>query len=201
MLRRLYGADMQTLWGDVDAVPADRVRTLTGGERLEAGGRTLEVAYTPGHASHHVAYFDPSSGVAFAGDVAGVRLPGHEYVLAPTPPPDIDLEQWDASLDILIDWSPTTLFLTHFGPFPEHVVHVRRLREHLARFGEVARALVEEKDDDGVQAPRYAAELGADMAAELPTPIVTSMSLTVPPEMGYLGLARYWRKHVGAGTR
>src|SRR4029453_564332 len=91
---RLYGADMDRLWGDFLPVPADRVRALKGGERIEAGGREREGAYTPGHASHHVSYFDRSSGIALVGDVAGILRGAGQYVLPPTPPPDIDLEAW-----------------------------------------------------------------------------------------------------------
>src|SRR5262245_43565627 len=114
---RLYGADMERLWGEVAPVPADRLRVLTGGEKLIAGGRELEVAPTPGHALHHVSYFDRSSGVAFVGDVAGIRRGDDPYILPPTPPPDIDLEAWRKSADLILSWDPDTLFLTHFGPF------------------------------------------------------------------------------------
>src|SRR3954452_20356704 len=78
---RLYGADMDRLWGDFVPVPADRVRALKGEERIVAGGRELEVAYTPGHASHHVSYFDESSRVAFVGDTAGIRRADGDYIL------------------------------------------------------------------------------------------------------------------------
>ena len=70
---RLYGDDMERLWGEFLPVPEGRIRVLAGGERLNVGGRELQVAYTPGHASHHVSYFDPSSRVAFVGDTAGIR--------------------------------------------------------------------------------------------------------------------------------
>ena len=71
---------------------------LKGGERIEEGGRQLEVAYTPGHASHHVSYFSADTGIAFVGDTAGIKIVENGYVLPPTPPPDIDLEAWDESL-------------------------------------------------------------------------------------------------------
>jgi glyoxylase-like metal-dependent hydrolase (beta-lactamase superfamily II) len=121
---RLYGDDMDRLWGEFAAVPQTNIVALSGGERIDAGGRTFDVAYTPGHASHHVSYFDSSSGVAFVGDVAGVCA-AEGYVLPPTPPPDIDLESWRVSADRILEWSPSTLFLTHFGP-------VTRVRPHLA---------------------------------------------------------------------
>src|SRR5207249_2172225 len=96
---RLYGDDMERLWGEVLPVPAERLRVLRGGEVL---GR-FRVAYTPGHASHHVSYLHEPTGVAFTGDVTGVRI--HDgCILAPTPPPDIDLQAWRASLDVIETW-------------------------------------------------------------------------------------------------
>src|SRR5688572_3930113 len=94
---RLYGNEMQRLWGDVVPVPAARIEAVQGGETIRAGGRDFAVAYTPGHASHHVSYFDRSSGVAFVGDTAGVSVHGG-YILPPTPPPDIDVELWSSSV-------------------------------------------------------------------------------------------------------
>jgi len=115
---RLYGeADMQRLWGEFLPVPRSNLRALQGGETLVAGGRELDVAYTPGHASHHVSYFDRASRVAFVGDTAGIRRGPGTYVMPPTPPPDIDLEIWRESEARILAWDPDTLFLTHFGPF------------------------------------------------------------------------------------
>ena len=101
---RLWGADMDRLWGEVRAVPSDAVVALAGGERVDAAGRTLAVAYTPGHASHHVSYYDRDSGVAFVGDTAGIRRGQNGFVLPPTPPPDIDLEAWRDSLKTIDRW-------------------------------------------------------------------------------------------------
>ncbi len=95
--RRLWGADMDRLWGEVVPVPERNLRVVNGDEQVTAGGRTFEIAYTPGHASHHVSYYEPSSGVAFVGDTAGMSVDGG-YVLPPTPPPDIDIELWRGSV-------------------------------------------------------------------------------------------------------
>ena len=102
------------------------VTVLKGGERLELAGTALQVAYTPGHAKHHVSYLDEHAGMAYVGDTAGVRVSG-DYLIAPTPPPDIDIEAWQQSLDTIDAWQPVSLFLTHFGP-------VTPARAHLARF-------------------------------------------------------------------
>ena len=102
---RIYGDRMEHFWGEFAPVPTSNLVSLTGGETIEAGGRVFDVAYTPGHASHHVSFFDASSGVAFVGDTAGVCINGG-YVLPPTPPPDIDVELWSSSVDRILAWSP-----------------------------------------------------------------------------------------------
>src|SRR5262245_31040255 len=151
---RLYGDQMDRLWGEFAPVPADRVVSLVGGERIEAGGRLFDVAYTPGHATHHVSYFDSSSGVAFVGDTAGVAVDGG-YVLAPTPPPDIDLELWAGSLDRILAWSPSTLFLTHFGPSMHPRPHCAELSEHLQQTARRVRESLAEPGTDEERSLRF----------------------------------------------
>jgi glyoxylase-like metal-dependent hydrolase (beta-lactamase superfamily II) len=108
---RLYGGEegLRETWGEVVPVPEANLKVLSGGETVLG----FEVAYTPGHASHHVCYF--RDGVAFVGDMAGVRVPPYDLTLAPTPPPDIDVEAWERSIDAIAAWEPQTLALTHFG--------------------------------------------------------------------------------------
>src|SRR5262249_44804935 len=74
-----------------------RLEVLEDGDELRIGARRLRAVDTPGHASHHHAYHDPDAGLVFTGDVGGIRLQGHRYVCAPTPPPDIDLDAWRES--------------------------------------------------------------------------------------------------------
>jgi glyoxylase-like metal-dependent hydrolase (beta-lactamase superfamily II) len=143
---KLYGDDMQRLWGDVLGIPAANVKALRGGETVEAGGRALRVAYTPGHARHHVSYFDEASGIAFVGDTAGVRRPPGTYVLPATPPPDVDLVAWPESASRILSWRPSTLFVTHFGPFDDPQVHLDELMERMRNWVGKARALINRQD-------------------------------------------------------
>ena len=131
---RLYGDQMDTLWGAFLPVPASQVTVLTGGERLNSAGTSLRVAYTPGHAKHHVSFLDERAGMAYVGDTAGIRISG-DYLLAPTPPPDIDIEAWQASLDVIDAWQPVSLFLTHFGPVTPARAHLARFRDDAHRDG------------------------------------------------------------------
>lgn len=134
---RIYGDEMDSLWGEVLPVPEDRLVVLKDGERVQAGGVVLQALYTPGHASHHIAYRDASSDTVFAGDVAGVRLPGTKRAMPPTPPPDLDLEQWSASIDRLLEIEPRTLYLTHFGPIYDARPHLEELRIRLYEWGDL----------------------------------------------------------------
>jgi glyoxylase-like metal-dependent hydrolase (beta-lactamase superfamily II) len=128
---RLYGGPeaLARLWGEVVPVPEENLRVLRGGETILDG--RFRVAYTPGHATHHVSYFDESSRWAFVGDVAGVRIAPADYVVAPTPPPDIDVPAWEGSIDVLDEWAPEALALTHFGAVEDVESHLLRLRERL----------------------------------------------------------------------
>jgi glyoxylase-like metal-dependent hydrolase (beta-lactamase superfamily II) len=174
---RLYGSQMQRLWGEVLAVPAERLRVLRGGERLGP----FSVAYTPGHASHHVSYLHEPSRRAFTGDVAGVRI-GAGRVLAPTPPPDIDLQAWRASLDTIERWRPRSLAVTHFGAFDDVAAHLAELRGHL---DEVEAWAVQGDEASFVERVRARAAQGQS---------ASSYGQALPPEQSFQGLARYLRK-------
>jgi glyoxylase-like metal-dependent hydrolase (beta-lactamase superfamily II) len=193
---RVYGDQMDRLWGEFAAVPRANVVSVTGGETIEAGGRVFEVAYTPGHASHHVTYFDASSGVAFVGDVAGVCAQGG-YVLPPTPPPDIDVEAWHASVDRILEWSPSTLFLTHFGPATRVRPHLAELLENLAMMSAAVRASLAEPGSDEERSERFAEWLRQQLRRHLTDAEVDSYVVAAGFRYLWFGLARYWRKRPG----
>ena len=127
---RIYGALMDPLWGDVLPVPAERLVALRDGDTVWAAGRRIEVLYTPGHASHHVA-FRMEDDTMFTGDVGGIRLPDCAYVRPPTPPPDLDLELWDASIERLAAIDAPAFYPTHFGRCEGTAAHLRELRARL----------------------------------------------------------------------
>jgi glyoxylase-like metal-dependent hydrolase (beta-lactamase superfamily II) len=191
---RLYGANMDRLWGEFLAVPAANVRIVTGGERVAVAGRTFEVAYTPGHASHHVSYFDPSSGVAFVGDTAGVCIDGG-YILPPTPPPDIDVEAWEQSVRRIEAWQPHTLFLTHFGPSPfPAATHLQTMIDHLHTTSAIARRILAEEGTEEERAVRFADQIRRELRTQMTDAQISSYGVAAPFEMLFPGLARYWRK-------
>src|SRR5213078_4509230 len=114
--------------------PAENLHIVEGGETLTLGSRQVEVVYTPGHASHHVSYFDKAEGVAFVGDTAGVRIEGNAFAMPATPPPDIDLGIWDTSFAAILERKPARLFLTHFGYSDNPTEHILLFREQLHRW-------------------------------------------------------------------
>lgn len=191
---RLYGDDMERLWGEFLAVPADNVVALDGGETLEVAGRQLHVAYTPGHASHHVSYFEPDTGVAFVGDTAGIRIDGADFVLPVTPPPDIDLEAWERSLQRIRDWRPRRLFVTHFGPGDAPGAHLDTFWQRLGRWAEWVRESLERDRSDQERAAEFADLVAEELARHLPTAEAEAYRQGGAPEMSWHGLARYWRK-------
>jgi glyoxylase-like metal-dependent hydrolase (beta-lactamase superfamily II) len=183
---RLYGGEegLRRLWGEVVPVPEANLRVLEGGETGVEGA--FRVAYTPGHASHHVAYLHEPSGWAFVGDVAGVRIPPHEFTVAPTPPPDIDVEAWGRSLDLLAAWAPAGLGLTHWGAAEDAAWQIDACREALrAQVDLLGRG---DKEAFMAAIRERAEEADGDDAA--------SMLQAAPPDQLWMGLDR-WRSRSG----
>jgi glyoxylase-like metal-dependent hydrolase (beta-lactamase superfamily II) len=178
---QLYGDDMDRLWGEMVPVPEENIRVLSGGETVEG----LRVEYTPGHASHHVTYFDEHAGDAYVGDVGGVRIPPSGFVMAPTPPPDIDLEKWSASLDLVASREPQRLRLTHFGAVDNVDEHITQMRHRLAAWGEVAKAADLDRFVEVIEEETRASAGEADPDAYFQA---------APPDQLYQGLTRYWSK-------
>ena len=178
---RLYGDDMWELWGEVAPVPEERITALSGGETVEG----FRVAYTPGHATHHVSYLHEETGDAFVGDVAGVRVPPFDHTIAPTPPPDIHVETWLDSLHTLASWNPQTLGLTHFGQVTNVTEHLHRMRCALVESAERARM----KDEE-----TFIARMEQELLEATDPATVEAYEQAAPPNQLYMGLERYWRK-------
>lgn len=196
--RRIYGDRMHELWGDMEPVPRERITIVEDGDTVRLGGRELRVLYTPGHAVHHVAYHDAERSEVFAGDVAGVHLQEVDFVRPPTPPPDINLEDWYDSIYRLEALRPGTLYLPHFGPVRDVRSHLRQLREHLKEWGELMLA--------GLRAGKSDRELAADLAQTGDPQVAHSAhidratavrryELATNYLMSAQGYARYYRKH------
>jgi glyoxylase-like metal-dependent hydrolase (beta-lactamase superfamily II) len=157
---RLIGEEgIRRRWGAMVPVPESSLRGLSGGERILDG--EFRVEYTPGHASHHVAFLHESSGSALVGDVAGVRIAPEAFVVAPTPPPDVDLEVWPESLARVREWRPSRLCLSHSGAVADVAEHLDAVLAAMQRQADRAAELGPEEF-----ASWHRAELAARMSAE-----------------------------------
>jgi len=188
---RLYGDQMDTLWGAFLPVPAANVHALAGGERIAAAGTSLQVAYTPGHAKHHVSYLDETTGVAYVGDTGGIRVSG-DFLLAPTPPPDIDLAAWQYSLDTIDAWQPVSLFLTHFGMVTGAKAHLLRFRDTLATQAEAVRQSMTAGNTDEERTRVFVEQLRREVRKAMPEHEARATELAAPFDQLWQGLARYW---------
>ncbi len=184
---RLYGDQMERLWGEVAAVPERNLHALSGGEEVLG----FRVAYTPGHASHHVSYLHPPSRRAFVGDTAAGRIPPSDYVVPPTPPPDIDIDLWEESIDRILDWEPDSLGLTHFGEVDDPEAHFEIVRARLREQAELARELT---------AAEFERRIRRQVSEHADPETAAAMFQAVPPEQQWLGLDRYWKQRAERAT-
>ena len=182
--RRLYGDDFDRLWGPLVPVPEESIRVV--GDRV----LDLEVFPTPGHASHHVSYLN-TDGACYTGDAAGVRIPPGRYVAPVAPPPDIDVEAWERTLDAIAERRPERLLLAHFGVAEDPEFHLVELRAALRTWAERAR---EGSEKEFVTAAKADVRAAADPAtAEL-------FEQAGPFWQSYAGLRRYWEKKAEAAA-
>jgi glyoxylase-like metal-dependent hydrolase (beta-lactamase superfamily II) len=191
---RLYGDDMDRLWGEFLPVPRHAMTVLRGGERISAGGRNLNVIYTPGHASHHVSVLVEDTGVAMVGDTAGVRLRDGGLVMPPTPPPDVDLELWADSLKRIGDWRADTLFITHFGPSSPPAPHLTELADHLEWTSGLAKASLARQGSDADRERWFADQLRTALRSRAAPEDARAYEVAGRFDLNWRGLARYWRK-------
>jgi glyoxylase-like metal-dependent hydrolase (beta-lactamase superfamily II) len=183
---RVWGADMERLWGEMLPVPEGNLEVLSGGETVRDG---WQVAYTPGHAWHHVSFLH--DGTAFVGDVAGVRIAPEPLTLPPTPPPDIDVEAWHESIAVVRAWRPERLAITHFGTSEDVDRQFDELEARLDAWSVLAR-------DEGREALETAArgEIGGLESPELSQ----AYEQASPVEHLYAGYERYWAKRAQRAT-
>jgi len=179
---RLYGDDMDRLWGEILPVPRENLRVLTSEEQAIGPWR---VAYTPGHASHHVSYLHAPTATIFAGDVAGVRIPPEGHVLAPTPPPDVDLRAWHESLDVLDAWEADRVAVTHFGLWDDVPAQLDACR------GALDRMAVKASETD---AAGFAEWIRADIEAATSPGTAAVYAQAMPYETLHPGLERALRR-------
>jgi glyoxylase-like metal-dependent hydrolase (beta-lactamase superfamily II) len=176
--RRLYGDAFDELWGELAPIPETNVHVV--GDRVVG----LDCFPTPGHAWHHVSYL-AADGTLYAGDAAGVRLRGGSFVMPPCPPPELDLEAWERTIDEIERRAPSRLALIHFGLFDDVEPHLSQLRATLGRWGEWV--------EDGMDEPTFVAAAARDVA-ELDPDLAEEYQRAGPTWHSFRGFERYWRK-------
>lgn len=179
--KRLYGDDMERLWGEMLPVPEGNLEVLSGGETIHDGA--YKVAYTPGHASHHVSYL--RDGTAFVGDVGGVRITPESMTIPPTPPPDIDVDAWHESIALVRSWRPQRLAMTHFGSSEDVERQFDELDARLDAWSTLARDAGHDTFVSTVQA-----EILRDGSDEQ----AATYEQAAPVEQLFAGYERYWAK-------
>jgi glyoxylase-like metal-dependent hydrolase (beta-lactamase superfamily II) len=156
--------------------------------------------YTPGHASHHVSYFENLEGVAFVGDTAGVQIEGNAYVMPATPPPDIDLGIWDASFAAILERKPARLFLTHFGYSEKPAEHIAQFRDRLHRWAAATEEIIRTAGSESAALEAFMAGMRADIGKHVSSEEVEHYVFSAGLNLSFLGLARYLRKRATAAS-
>jgi glyoxylase-like metal-dependent hydrolase (beta-lactamase superfamily II) len=195
---RIFGTRMERLWGEVVPIDADRVDPMRDGDVLEVAGRDLLVRHAPGHAGSHVVVLDRSTGVLFTGDAAGARLQGTGYVCPTLVPPELDVEVWARTIEMMRAMQPRALAVTHCGVFDDVDQHlgavIPNLEEQIA-IGEQVIHTPDDADDvipflEAQEREEYARE-GASIAEV--TAFMRAMGLAMPPYVAAQGLRRLFK--------
>ena len=195
---RIYGDALDRLWGQTRPVPVERLRAVADGESVEVAGLTVIAIDTPGHAGHHHCW--RIADLAFTGDVGGVRLPGSNLVALPAPPPEVDLEAWERSIDRLAAAGLRRVYPTHFGESDAVDWHLSALRDALHGAADLVREGLESGLPREAILARYRAwNQARATAAGLGPDAIAAYEAANPLAMSVDGLLRYWRQQgVGA---
>jgi len=183
--RRLYGDDFDRLWGELVPLPEENVVVI--GERALG----FEAWPTPGHASHHVSFLT-EDGTCFSGDVTGVVIAPSTLIAPVCPPPDVDLEAWERSLDSVAGRRPERLCLPHFGVVEEPAEHVERTRERLHTWAGRVR--------DGATEEEFVLAAEQELAEAADPETAAAYTQAGPLWQSYAGLVRYWTKKGDAAS-
>ena len=195
---RLWPDTLRQLFGDTLPVPKENIHTLEGGETVTLGSRKIEVAYTPGHVSHHITYFDLSEGIAFVGDTAGIRINNAPFIMPATPPPDISLEIWEESFTKILQRRPERLFLTHFGYSDDPASHIAEFRRRLHHWAQMTAEALRSAPGEDAAKEVFITRTRAELNERLGPAEADHHAFTAGLDLSFLGFARYLRKRAQA---
>lgn len=189
---RIYGDEMETLWGDILPAPAEHVVAVQDGDVLELCGLSFTAIETPGHARHHHVYH--LEDIAFTGDAAGIKLPGSPWIDVPAPPPEFDLEAWKITIDKIRQLGCRTLFPTHYGATSEVDTQLDGLDIALVEAVDFVRSMMDEGLDQGQMVEVYGRRLQDRFAGlSLSPELKQAFEFSNPMAMSVTGISRYLR--------
>lgn len=191
--KRIYGENMDSLWGPMLPVPAGQLNELCDNDVVEVNGLHISALDTPGHAYHHLVL--RIGDYAFCGDVAGVSIPGARFVMLPTPPPEFDVSAWQSSLVKLSKIDLERLYLTHFGcveDVPEHLSMLTRLLDDTSEV--VRRCMYEGMDRQAIIQHMTDRTRRRLVEAGLMDAILSKIQVANPVDISVDGIMRYWDK-------
>jgi glyoxylase-like metal-dependent hydrolase (beta-lactamase superfamily II) len=188
---RIYGDDMDRLWGKMKPIPTPQLKECLDGEVLRFGDVEIKSLHTPGHAIHHIAW--QYGDVIFTGDVGGVKIsPGP--VVPPCPPPDIHIEAWKTSISLLKTLNPKKLYLTHFGIVDHPVAHLNELEAMLDNWADWMKDYHENPADQKEVTQKFMAYTQGQLTSQgLDQEIIQRYEYANPSWMSVAGLLRYWK--------
>ncbi len=190
--RRIYQDQMDALWGQMNPIDASLIREVAHGEEITFGDTTVIAHHTPGHAVHHIAW--QIDDVIFTGDVAGVRI-NKGIIIPPCPPPDIHIGDWENSIQLLKQLSPSTLYLTHFGPVPYSEAHLDDLQQRLHMWANWIKPHYKAERSIMEVTPEFQQMVAEDMIAKgIGEDERNKYEAANPSWMSVAGLFRYWKK-------
>ena len=190
---RIYGDEMDTLWGDILPAPEDKIVPVQDGDVLELDGLSFTVVETPGHARHHHVYH--LEDIAFTGDAAGIKLPGSPWIDVPAPPPEFDLEAWKVTIDKIRQLGASTLYPTHYGATEDVGTQLDGLEVALVEAVDFVRSMVNEGLDHEEMVEGYSQRLQDRLAGlSLSPDLMRAFEFANPVAMSVTGISRYLRQ-------
>jgi len=195
--KMIYQEKMDQLWGELRPIPESQIRTLGHQEKISVGDTQITAWHTPGHAVHHLSY--QIGDILVAGDVAGAKIREDGMVVPPCPPPDIHIEDWIASIEMLETLNLKEIYLSHFGKVQQVKKHFEELKFILWDWANWIRPYYESGTSPKLIGPKFSAYVRQQLiehgVKEEDLPIYESAN---PSWMSVGGLMRYWKKKLGA---
>lgn len=191
---RVYGAEMETLWGRFFSVPEEKINVLADNSWINIAELTIQALDVPGHANHHLAYL--VEGACFTGDVGGIRVDGEKYISLPTPPPELHLEKWRSSIHKLIAYHPQQIIPTHFGIYPDadwHLYTLLNLIDTIDQWIEATMSLNPSLEELRMEFIQF--EENRARHAGLKILSLEAQQTANPSIMSADGIFRFWHKH------